>query len=332
MKKTGSATHYILSVALNPFTLLLIVLVLWFLGAFLFRFSFGIFAGIFGPINDLQNVFSPVGALFTGIATWGAIYTIYKQVELTARQQFENIFFNLLAIHDKNSRGMLFPTIYLNSMQAEKTRNNGDYIIGKKAFILYYNLLKNIHQYLLYSTKNSPKEGEALPSVIKDDIDDLIRTSFNQEESSLIKPGDIFKTAYDLYHQYTDEYYSNYARHLYHTLKHIDINNHGKITARPYVQILRAQLSIYETALLYYRALWSPDKPSPESHCSKYQLLIEASSFMHLLCDDMAMLFDKGTAGKMNSSAFNCDGKHACHARHPLRNLCVWIKTKFNVC
>ena len=281
-----------------PFILLIVVIVLWCAGGLAFQFSLWPFAGMFGPTSDLQNVFSPVGALFSGVAVWGAIYTIYIQTVMTTRQQFESVFFNLLNIHNENKRNLRFP-LTLEGGESEKN------IIGDEAFLRYYRLLKKIHGYVF---RASASEGAQYPGIgqeILEDINDNLGHSKDESMIVKLKDKELFRLTYDIYTQYTDSYYSNYARHIYHTLKYVCDNASAVKDKRIYIRMLRAQLSIHEAALLYYRAITSEDKRNGTNK-SKYQELIERTSFLHLLCDDMSMLFDNGLAGQMDDSAFDC--------------------------
>lgn len=282
-----------------PFVLLIVVIVLWCVGGLAFQFSLWPFAGMFGPTADLQNVFSPVGALFSGVAVWGAIYTIYIQTVMTNRQQFESVFFNLLNIHNENKRNLRFP-LPLEGVDSEKN------IIGDEAFLRYYRLLKNIYSYVFRASVNNDVQCSGIGQEVLEEVNDNLGHSRDENMVVKLNDKDLFRLTYDIYTQYTDPYYSNYARHIYHTLKYVCDNASAVKDKRIYIRMLRAQLSIHEAALLYYRAITSEDKRNGANK-SKYQELIEKTSFLHLLCDDMSMLFDNYKAGQMDDSAFDCN-------------------------
>lgn len=293
MRKTWHAS------TLLPILLLAFILLLWFVGGISFQGSAWPFSGIFGSVSDLQNVFSPISALFTGVAAWGAIYAIYAQIQLSSKQQFENVFFGMLTIHNENRRNMRF------SMQNESSDSN-EYIIGEEAFLKLYDLLKTIYSYTAHSAKHGSHDLPRLSQDIRADIDDNLDQSRDEDEKVTLCDKSIFHLSYDIYTLYTDKYYSNYARHLYCMLRYISDHSSLVEDKFEYIRILRAQLSIHEAALLYYRAITSKDKGGTKNGNSKYQCLIEETKFMHLLCDDMSFLFDQGLAGRMAKTAFAC--------------------------
>lgn len=64
--------------------------------------SWPYFAGMFGPTNNLSNIFAPISALFVGISAVGLLVTIYLQNKAiqqaqtsTETQNFQNIYFKL---------------------------------------------------------------------------------------------------------------------------------------------------------------------------------------------------------------------------------------------
>ena len=282
-----------------PLILLVVIITLWLVGGLAFQFSLWPFAGMFGPTTDLQNVFSPIGALFSGVAVWGAIYTIYTQARMTTRQQFESVFFNLLNIHNENRKNFQFDI-------ALEENKSSEYLYADEAFLHYYNLLKEIYSYVFRYVTIGRHRCAGIGDVIIDDIEDNIEQSKDGNRLITLSKEKLFRLAYDIYTQYTDVYYSKYVRHVYHVLKYIDESGSSIIKKRVYIRIFRAQFSKYEMALLYYRAITSEDKREG-SKKFKYQELIEKTSFLHLLCDDMTMLFDSNQAGQMDDSAFDCN-------------------------
>lgn len=277
----------------TPIFLLGVILVLWFLISIAFNKGLWILPDYFGCSEQLQNIFSPIGALFSGIAAWGAIYTIYKQSIISARQQFESVFFHLIDIHNENRRAMRYP------LKLEMG-DPKEYLIGEEAFERYYFLLSSVYDFAVDTAKDQSVQSKKLALSIQDEISRL----YDQD----LKPKALFNLAYDVYKNNIDTYYSNYVRHIYHVLRFITDNSSSVCCCKPYIRIFRAQLSKYEAVLLYYRAITSPDKCSSGNGKSKYQELIEESSFLHLMCDDQkALLFDDNVAGKMDESAFGCN-------------------------
>lgn len=93
MKKNSHALLFCICIA--------IVLILWLLGGTAYRWSCWPFAGLFGEIDNLENVFSPVGAFFSALASGATFFLIYWQFkEADKRDQefqiqlFENKFFS----------------------------------------------------------------------------------------------------------------------------------------------------------------------------------------------------------------------------------------------
>jgi len=289
----------------SPLILLFVILLLWLFSPISFQFSFWKFAGIFGDTADLQNVFAPISALFSGAAVVGAVYAIIIQVKLAQRQQFENTFFNLLSIHKDNAKNTMFPLSLVEDNCGHSGQGGQNYIVGFESFKLHHSFLKQIYTYVFTVAQGATPQSTQLSSDVSLNIDQQIGASSDDNGKTTLGNRELFKLVYDVYTDYTDLYYSSYARHLYHVLKHIMENNPFPALTKTYIRIIRAQLSKYEVALLFYRAIMSPDKDVKRSDCSKYQILIEETAFLHLLENDNELFFDNGFAGHMKKTAFS---------------------------
>lgn len=249
-----------------------------------------------GPIGDtLNGIAGPFIALFAAILTFGAFWVQFQankqqrkqfaeQAKDTARQRFENIFYELLKIHRDN----------VNEMNIE------DSIYGRRAFTSFYYefryvffvFAKNyygsmeffpirkheLHEltnisYLVfffgvgYNSSNVTKELFEKYKDMKffnDSISHLNRfrlnyRSYKDQRKDLVVEfnGDraTFRIKYQPFSGHTGKL-GHYFRHLFQTVKFVDEQDKNIITSKyDYVKTLRAQLSNFEQLLLYYNSL-----------------------------------------------------------------------------
>lgn len=261
---------------------------LWFLGGFAYRFSIWPFAGIFGQTDDLQNIFSPIGTLFSGLASGGAIYAIFQQAQAFQLQQkafeiqlFENNFYNMLNLH-KDNKSQIIATSY--DREGNKTTET-----GIKAFQALHNKLEGMTS-LAYN--DNPR---FLEYVSKTEQKEILFASQEIENAE-----NKFRLIYEIFSESTNHCLSHYFRNLYHTFKYIDEKIEDSDLRKKYFSIARAQLSPYEYALFYYNGLANEDKE--EGHTkSKVKELIEKNALLHNITE--SLLFDSGNAGEYADSA-----------------------------
>lgn len=269
------------------FYLLVLFTFVWFLGAFSFKFSCPIFSGVFGATDNLENVFSPVGTFFSGLAAGGAIYAIILQAKIFENQKFENNFYNMLTIL----------ALKRDQMHAEHIDQEGNIkeVFGLYAFKALHQKLESIVTH--YFSTLTPSHSQYINDTLQNEMDNIFSSLRHNENSQH------FILLYDLFFESTDYCLEHYFRHLYHIFKNIDENVHDKNDRKKYFSIARAQLSPYEYALFYYNGLANKD-PHPDG-TPKLKKLIEHNCLLHN--HTASLLFEQGEAGSYTDTAFDHD-------------------------
>lgn len=249
------------------------VTVIWFLGALSFQYSCPILAGIFGPTDNLENTFAPVGAFFSAMASFGALYAIYLQFKNFQEQQYENTFMLMMQAHRSNRDSMSMDEIHKKSHQHIKKCTGIDCF--REMFFQYNAIAYSFGIATDFESKEKyfPSTLEQLCTEKKSQfIDDCGKIDLSRDES--------LKIVDEIFDEFTNYRTTHYFWHLYHTLKYI--NTHIKTNKKHYIATLRAQLSTYEMLLLYYHGLASQDLTEHNGgNVSKYKKLIEDTSFLH---------------------------------------------------
>lgn len=295
----------------------------WFLGGLAYQYSCPVFAGIFGEIDQLENVFSPVSALFSALATFGALWAIHQQQRAFTLQQFENNLFKMIEIHRANRETIKITAIIASehsngekeTCNVKGTANITKEYVGAEAFRYMFSVYVEIAKSFSLA---SPKEHNQ--KYFPNDLEAAcveIASFFDSDDASSENDKEKFKKLEYVFYDYFQHNLTSYYIHLYHTLKYICDND--KIDKKLYMQILRAQLTTFETLLLYYHALAFDDgKKGCDRNISKFQCYIEETALLHYI--NKELLFDNLSAGEYHSSAFgenptmrcknNCENRH----------------------
>lgn len=205
--------------------------------------------------GSFGDKFGAVNSLFSGLAFAGVIFTILLQrreleiqrneVEETrdvfieqnamlTQERFENNFFQLLSLYNS----------IVNSIDLRSKQNKNEIISkGRDCFEIFYQRL-----------------GRYLDTLNKD------KKAFSVKASSI---EDALK-AYDRFYINSESDVSHYFRTLYHIIKFVD--NSNVENKNQYTAIVRAQLSSYEQALLFYNCLHSNGREKFKPLIEKYAL------------------------------------------------------------
>lgn len=228
----------------------LAVVSVWFIGGISFQHSWSMLAGIFGPTDKLENTFAPVGAFFSAMASFGALYAIYMQFTNFREQQHENTFMLMLQAHRSNRESMSMDEIHKIDSITSKKHSGIDCF--REMFFQYNAIacqfyiaadIESIQKYF-------PPALEQLCTEKKSQfIDDAGVMNLSRDES--------LKIVDDIFDEFTNYRTTHYFWHLYHTLKYV--HKHIRNNKKFYIATLRAQLSTYEMLLLYYHGLGSRD-------------------------------------------------------------------------
>ncbi|WP_241158699.1 putative phage abortive infection protein [Nitratidesulfovibrio vulgaris] len=260
----------------------------------------------FGELEQLENTFSPVNAFFAGLSGIGIIVTLFlqqtqisgakkdaeenngrleKQLTITQEQfkleRFESIFFNLLSIHNENSREIRNSNFSFISLV-------NDLGSAKKGHNSLYQQIKSLDDAINFIPL-SKKEAA------KFEFDEY----FNTTDYTIC----IFARIYKQHKNSIMHYY----RHLYHLIKYTNKTfDDAPEKRRLYMRIIRAQFTAAEHVALFYNALYYADpedrneaqaagQPAPEGQqestttpASKFKRLIERNELLHEM--DKSML------------------------------------------
>lgn len=236
--------------------------------------NFGDFiGGLVGPIFSLTGIFF--------------LYeTIMLQKETFAIQQLENRFFELIRYHREN----VFQMEHKIPSEVDKTANGSRVFIEmKKQFEELFDLVvQKSHPFLKDTKFESELEKHniniaylifyfgvgvgtmtTLRNQLKKYPEKLIDTLLSDLRKRKSKYG---ATVYFGGHQIR---LAHYFRHLFHTVKFINDNKSISFTQKfEYIQILRAQLSIYEIAILFFHSLSDLGEPwEKRKYVSNYALI-----------------------------------------------------------
>ncbi|MDU4375820.1 putative phage abortive infection protein [Bilophila wadsworthia] len=273
MKKNSHALLFCICIA--------IVLILWLLGGTAYRWSCWPFAGLFGEIDNLENVFSPVGAFFSALASGATFFLIYWQFkEADKRDQefqiqlFENKFFQLINIHRDNVKNINYSF----------TRRERPYSYhGPQAFYAFYNMFcyicTHISQSNFMHTASDIIISSSLNKMIKESIMDF---SFSSDES--------LKISEEILCQEIKYQLNMYYHNIYVILKYIDDNTNDEKRRKRYLRIFRSQISVYEYIMIYYHAAIHKENDNDEL---RFKKLIEKTGFFHNMEKNLIVDLDK---------------------------------------
>lgn len=200
--------------------------------------------------------FGAIDALFSALAFAGIIFTIflqrrdlkYQREELKATrkefqiqnetlkiQRFENTFFNLLNQHHQIVSDIDFR--YYKSKEKEKKT----YFLSKAQ-----------------SINSSPAEKE----IVEIKGRDVFRFRYNKLKAEILNNPTEFKNIYEIHYEDAQIDFGHYFRNLYRMIKMVDetdfVTNQNLDefeTKYRYVSIIRAQLSDFELAWIFYNCI-----------------------------------------------------------------------------
>jgi len=269
---------------------------LWLIGGTAYNWSLWPFAGIFGDIGNLENVFSPVNALFSAIASGGAIYAILLQLEIikeqqrvVQEQQVEDLFYNMLMIHRDNRDKVQAVCIKLDEHEA-RIENE---CLGLTAFKALHDRLEAMVTYY-YCEESERKNKQYMPKALCNELDYI--------PIACDDPIEAFRFIYKFFTEATNHCLSQYFTHFYHVVKFIDEHVTDEAERKKYFSFIRAQLSPYEYTLFYYNGLANDDYKDGKE-ISKVRYLIEKNCLLHTM--NLSLRFDDERVGVYADSAFD---------------------------
>lgn len=224
-------------------------------------------SGVFG------DSFGLLTSLFSGLAFSGLIITILLQREdiLLQRQEltetrneikfqnFESTFFQMLRLHNN----------IVDSIDIRKLGKDKSIVAtGRDCFVIFFRDLKKSY-------------------------DDEVARFLEVTELEMVV------VSYDMFWDSKKQDLGHYFRYLYRLFKYVDESFVKKDQKALYASIVRAQLSDYETALLFYNCLSSHGSEKFKPLVEKYWLLDNLP---------LELLFNMDHASFYNESAFGDSG------------------------
>lgn len=301
-----------------------IISVFWLEACYVFSHIeyFSWFKNLFGHLQDLEASVAPTNSYFTAVAFAGVLVTLFLQkktisdtTESTQKQSFETILFQLIEIHITNQNEITFagPQIPRDQKFSEAY---------KKLELLYQHQNKSISElkqllddFKMRRQAALTKEKNIQKTISKSKTERLFTLSSRKLGPSFLhsllraKEATEFDSQFNFYRAFFNTHKSTttrYFRHFYHMLKHIDKNVSSGVISKTdrkhYCNIVKAQLSPHEHAVLFYNCLFF-DTVLEKSNYKK--LLTKFSMFDDL---DPEILFDRSSpVGKIDKKAFGDD-------------------------
>ena len=210
----------------------------------------------------------------------GSTEALQEQAKLLRKQTFEGTFFQLLSLHQD-----LTNSIDLYSKKTQYTTR------GKDCFkTLYYKFSKIV-------LKEEENKGATLVNVIENII---IKEKYKHEVRINIGNIEYIRSSYKKFIRKNNSEVSHYFKSLYNIIKFIDESNISE--KEIYINTIRAQLSTYEAALLFYNEIYHPGRVHFKKYIEKYSLFKNMQKDV-LLSEKMHVKF-------YNKSAFNYQPKN----------------------
>jgi hypothetical protein len=154
-------------------------------------------------------------------------------------------------------------------MDTSETANINKNVTGRNCFELYYDrLFKNYHL-----TKNKEQYRDKTPEFI-------------------------VNNAFDAFHQEQQSEIDHYFRNLYSIINFVSLS--FVENKRHYTNIVRAQLSRYEIALLFYNGLWGFGRKKLKEYIEVYELLENMNIKDIISPNDEVQLYEKKAYGNLD--------------------------------
>lgn len=165
-----------------------------------------------------------------------------KQSDIQAKQQYENTYFQLLRFHNDIITSII---LEINDLDFVTGTNKIRQITGRKSFVEYYDIYKRFFNTQLEILMT----GELNNTILQKIVDNSYRQFYDEYQADL----------------------GHYFRNLYNILYFID-NLEDDEKSKFYLELLHAQLSNYELALLYFHCACSSNLEF-KSLLEKYEIL-----------------------------------------------------------
>ena len=207
--------------------------------------------------QQIEIMYNQLELRYTRSELEGQKGEMIKQNETLQKQQFENTFFQLLNVQNQ----------IIESIDLRNSKTDTIIALGRDCFKRFYKALK-----------------QSLSQI------DFQRGGMTNPRSATIEQT---LKAYDKIFGYYQSDLGHYFRNLYHIIKFV--HQADNINKKRYTNFVRAQLSSYELAILFYNAL----SPNGEK---KFKPLIEEYALLKNL--NQNLVFNKADLKRYNPNAF----------------------------
>lgn len=240
---------------------------------------------VFRDISNLENVFSPVAAFFSGLSAFGTTILIYLQIKLNKKQEQDvrrNIF--------ENQIGQMFlmkneivKSLSIKTFSGEKYKNRQIFEFLYES--IYYLLSRYLDSEKLKKQEISLEKFEKVQKLkdIVHDLDEEFGPLYSDDEQGTVtitkaSINTILRTIEKHLNEKFKYILSPFYHNVYTTLKMIHSNEDiSDIERLNYMRMFRSQFTQHEFALIYFHALVHEEK--------KFKILIEKTCFFHSLIE-----------------------------------------------
>jgi hypothetical protein len=249
-----------------------------------------------GAMGDaFGGTISPLIAWIAAVLTFAAFYIQYEankeqrnqfaeQAKDTAKQRFENIFYELIKLHRDNVSEMniedsvrgrkaftsfyyeyryiyfVFAKYYYELGDHFSSRKNEEFELTNISYLVFFFGLgynsNNVTRQLFEKYENMHFFNKAVKRLKRERLQYKTYKESKRDMKARFN-GDIatFRIKYQPFNGHTGKL-GHYFRHLFQTVKFVDEQDDNIVTSKyDYVKTLRAQLSNFEQLLLYYNSL-----------------------------------------------------------------------------
>ena len=266
--------------------------VVWMLGVVLLDAPAPLFwAKFFAKPDQLENIFAPVAAFFSGLSATATAYLIYLQMKTiektdleSKKMAFERQLFLMFELRNKIISSLRYENAVLTSKVEDIKIFSFFFEVIHGTFYKFFGKMKIVTSY----SQGKNKDVNAIVEIVsgRDELSALLEMQWEGDDSqSFVRA---FKAITEIISDENSHVLSPYYHNIYVSLKLISENDSIDIEEKySYMRLFRAQFSQQELMLIYIHALVHSDR-----HDNKYKFkeLIENTCFFHSLLDEFKFI------------------------------------------
>ncbi|WP_374280864.1 putative phage abortive infection protein [Desulfovibrio sp.] len=267
-------------------------IVVWMLGVLLLDAPAPLFwAKFFAKTDQLENIFAPVAAFFSGLSASATAYLIYLQMKTiekadieSKKMAFERQLFLMFELRNKIISSLRYENADLSSKVEDMKIFSFFFGVLHGTFYKFFGKMKIVTSYSQGKNEDVNKIVEIVSK--RDELSALHEIEWDGDRSqSFVRA---FKAIAEIISDENSHLLSPYYHNIYVSLKLIFENDSIDIEEKYcYMRLFRAQFSQQELMLIYIHALVHSDR-----HDNKYKFkeLIENTCFFHSLLDEFKFI------------------------------------------